>query len=245
LLKDLFIKKMPTFLTFGSLSYTNTLARIRAQAEALPFTSVVCVTEDELKAMPELWEKHHAFVESNPRGYGYWIWKSYLTWKTLREMEEDDILVYADAGCTLRPDPPAFESMFTALRNCNGIAAVSLPYPEHEYCKTDLAIALHAMDYLSTPQYHASFFALRRTPDTVRLVESWYNTMCDYHLIDDTPSVAPNSSIFNEHRHDQATFSLLRKMVGVGLQLTNHPIDDTRIRTCEAPRKLVDEIIQT
>ena len=38
---------------------------------------------NDLKTIHEFWNVHKGFIESRPRGYGYWIWKSYLTLKTL------------------------------------------------------------------------------------------------------------------------------------------------------------------
>ena len=46
---------------------------------------------------------------------------------------------------------------------------------------------------------------------TRTLVNRWYELCCNYHLIDDSPSIAPNLPEFIEHRHDQAIFSLLTK----------------------------------
>jgi len=221
---------MAHFLTFGSKSYTNTLLRIKVQACHLPFRTITCYTEDDLKSIHEFWNVHKGFIESRPRGYGYWIWKSFLTWKTLREMNEGDVLIYADAGCTLHHDPEAFQRIIDDVRNSNGVSACTLEYVEHSYCKMDLAFSLNALDHLSTNQLHATFFALKCTPENILLTKKWYDTMCDYHLIDDSPSYQPNTEQFIEHRHDQSVFSLLRKMKGVDVPLLNYPIEDTRIR---------------
>lgn len=37
------------------------------------------------------------------RGGGYWIWKSYIIKKKLDKINENDILIYLDAGCTINP----------------------------------------------------------------------------------------------------------------------------------------------
>jgi len=49
--------------------------------------------------------------------------------------------------------------------------------------------------------------------DTRDLVNEWYNLSCDYHLIDDSSSVAQNFDCFKEHRHDQSILSLLTKNI--------------------------------
>ena len=51
--------------------------------------------------MPEFWNNHSEFILANKRGYGYWLWKPYLIMKTLEQMNDNDILVYADCGCEI------------------------------------------------------------------------------------------------------------------------------------------------
>ena len=46
---------------------------------------------------------------------------------------------------------------------------------------------------------------------TRKLVNEWYNICCNYHMIDDTPSIELNLPGNIEHRHDQSVFSLLTK----------------------------------
>jgi len=39
----------------------------------------------------------------------------------------------------------------------------------------------------------------------------WYETCCNYHLLNDEPSISKNYEEFIEHRHDQSIFSIIRK----------------------------------
>ena len=48
--------------------------------------------------------------------------------------------------------------------------------------------------------------------DKIRdFVDEWYKLSCDYHLIDNSPSINKNHVDFKEHRHDQSIFSFLSK----------------------------------
>lgn len=42
-------------------------------------------------------------VLNEPKGGGYWTWKPYIIADMLSKLSEGDILIYADAGCTLQP----------------------------------------------------------------------------------------------------------------------------------------------
>ena len=49
----------------------------------------------------EFWKKNGDFIEKNKRGYGYWLWKSYIIKKTMDMMKDGDILLYLDSGCEI------------------------------------------------------------------------------------------------------------------------------------------------
>src|SRR6202012_5207593 len=52
---------------------------------------------------PVFWKKHGIFLLTAKRGLGYFLWKPFLISAKLNEIAEDDILVYADAGCEFVP----------------------------------------------------------------------------------------------------------------------------------------------
>jgi hypothetical protein len=60
-----------------------------------------------------------------------------------------------------------------------------------------------------------SFF--KKTEKTIRFLTEWYELACNYHLIDDSPSILKNDPTFCEHRHDQSIFSLLCKKHGANV----------------------------
>ena len=89
------------FIAYADAALAYSLKRIGRQARRLKiFDEVILYTpadlSDELKAHPLMQYR---------RGGGYWAWKPWLIQKTLREHEPGDIVVYADAGSTLRKSP--------------------------------------------------------------------------------------------------------------------------------------------
>jgi len=65
--------------------------------------------------------------------------------------------------------------------------------------------------YLNTQINEAGALLFLLCDETRNLVNEWYDVACDYHYIDDTPSISRNLTNFIEHRHDQSVFSLLTK----------------------------------
>ena len=89
------------FIAYADAALAYSLKRIGRQARRLKiFDEVILYTpadlSDEMKAHP---------LMQHRRGGGYWSWKPWLIQKTLREHTPGDIVVYADAGSTLRKSP--------------------------------------------------------------------------------------------------------------------------------------------
>lgn len=209
------------FLTFGNDRYYNSLNRIKDQSLSFNIFDEIFIFNDiKLKdEYPEFWEKHKNFIINNQRGYGYWIWKSYLTLKILEKMNENDILVYADAGCFLNNNGiDRLNEYFEIVKNSNySILSFELPFIEKNYTKMDLFeyLGLNNNEMLNSNQLVGGIYILKKCDKTIFLFNELYNIISNnYNLIDDSNSILNNDISFVEHRHDQSVFSLLRKKYG-------------------------------
>ena len=101
-------KQKNTFITFGgpTNNYHQAVQRICNEASQFGcFDLIKGYTDiDLIKDHTEFWNTHKSFIELSTRGYGYWIWKPYLIKKQLESMNDNDILIYCDAGCTINKD---------------------------------------------------------------------------------------------------------------------------------------------
>jgi hypothetical protein len=208
---------MKYFVTFGNNLYYNSLNRLGNQVKNLnTFDGIYVVTDAELKKNEEFQNKHKYFIENNRRGYGYWIWKSYIVSKKLEEMKEDDILVYADAGCTFNEKGMSRLNEYFDIVNKSkfGILSFQMDLFEKTWTKMDLFLDLDCLDLKETGQLVGGIFIIRKCSHSINLVNMWHEKCCNYHLLDDSPSLEKNDSSFREHRHDQSIFSLIRKKYG-------------------------------
>ncbi|MFY7729664.1 MAG: hypothetical protein ACOVRN_09125 [Flavobacterium sp.] len=208
------------FASFGgpSASYHAALQRICSEANQFNlFTKILGYTDIYLKNDKEFWNKHGNFVSTNPRGYGYWLWKSYLCKKLLTTINDGDIIVYADAGCTmnLQGKQRLLEYIEMCKTHESGIVSFQLTHPEQYWSKNDICQYLDASQTeLSSGQLVGGIFVIRKCKAVVDLVDRWYETGSNYNLIDDSPSITPNIPEFRENRHDQSIWSILRKQHG-------------------------------
>jgi hypothetical protein len=211
------------FITFGATgksdynqnsNYKEAVNRIIKQASSLElFDTIKGYNEEDLKKDNEFWNKHSDFILSNTRGYGYWIWKPYLIMKTLETMNNNDILLYSDSGCEI--DIRKKDKMVKLLEDVKNdllIASYSA-YPEKKYNKMDtvLYLDMKTNSVMDSLQHAGTTICILKCEKTLRFVKEWYETCCQYHLIDDSPSNIQNDDSFVEHRHDQSIFSLLTK----------------------------------
>ena len=133
------------FLSFGgpTSNYHEAVKRICSQAEKFnTFDKIIGLTEIDLQADEEFWSAHKDFVNSNPRGYGYWLWKPYIIKKTLNSMEDGDILLYADSGCELNPKGINKFNEYIELTKKKKIIGTKACSDDCTYTKKDLSIFL-------------------------------------------------------------------------------------------------------
>ena len=206
------------FITFASSSFRGALNRIKSEAEALNvFDTITCLTEEDLS---EEYRKKYGLAEGS-RGFGYWVWKSYITKLQLDKIAENDILLYADAGCSFNlQGKERFIEYLHILRKSkkSNLAFQLADFPEKAYTKGDLLKYFEVEQdeqIRNSGQLIATVFFIKKNSRSIKLINDWYS-VCHEHpnLVNDSPSVFPNDDSFIDHRHDQSVFSVLRKLHG-------------------------------
>ena len=206
------------FITFGAgdNNYYEAINILNNQAKEIQlFDEITCYTDEYLKKS-EFWLHHCEFVNSNKRGYGYWLWKPYIIKKTMERMKDGDILLYLDSGCEInKHKKDQLINFFEYVKNDYIIGTTTSI--EKNYNKMDLNIKLGMVNdrQMNTEQRQAGALMFLVCDKTRDIVNQWYNLGCDYHNIDDSRSIVDNLPTFIEHRHDQSIFSLLTKKYNI------------------------------
>lgn len=172
--------------------------------------------------LPESFRSRHMpFIGSHPRGFGYWIWKPQVILSALERAGDNDLVVYLDAGCTLNPAGRGrfLEYLDVAAASPYKMLSFQNVHTEYRWTKADLVKRLgldQASHIMNTSQLCATFVIMGKTQSNIDLVRQWQDLCVEdgYRYVDDSPSVHPNHSSFQEHRHDQSIGSLLRKLRG-------------------------------
>jgi len=199
------------FVTFADAKYAATLRRIECQARRV-FRAVHAYSEKDLEG--EFDNSHASFVRDNPRGYGYWIWKPYVVRKAMREAREGEVVVYADAGCTIGSRARLRELVAMTSIPDDGLVAFLVPMRydprESRWTKREVLRVFGVDDDESSRQIMATALLIKNTARNRAFVDEWYHLCSRYGLVDDTLSEEQRPE-FSEHRHDQSLFSMLIK----------------------------------
>uniref|UniRef100_A0A6C0B7V2 Nucleotide-diphospho-sugar transferase domain-containing protein n=1 Tax=viral metagenome TaxID=1070528 RepID=A0A6C0B7V2_9ZZZZ len=207
------------FITFGShANYID--AAIRLCNQAYPFylfTTITAYTGAYLKKDKTFWKQHGEFITKHKRGFGYWLWKPYLILKTMNQLKDGEIILYLDCGCELDLSEKKYLIDSIEIVKKDKIIGSDTQCMEKVWNKRDLIefLDMDKDEHTSSSQRQAGALMIFVCDETRKLVNEWYQLSCDYHNIDDSPSILPNCTEFKEHRHDQSIFSLLTKKYNV------------------------------
>lgn len=198
---------MIVFTTFGdSRSCGVTLKRICKEAKHINIFDKI-VANNETTLDQDFIQKNYDFISKNPRGFGYWLWKPQVILQALRDMNEGDVLVYADAGCTI--NPLGRDRLLEYIDMAEPILAFESGNKLTQLTKMDtLKYMYDELDY-DKHQISCTVLIVKKCNKSVDIIKEWLDIAMshNYHHLDDSKSIEPNHSTFYEHRHDQSVFS--------------------------------------
>jgi len=178
------------------------------------FSSINLFSERNIYDISEEIKTYKNFLSST-RGYGYWMWKYFLLSEIMKNIPEDDLVCYADIGCTFNKQGLINFEGYKTITSDRGSLCFDLGHLERAYTKMDtyLRVFPDKMEHLNTGQRCATTFFLKNNQANRNIVEE-IKEICvenNHHYITDAPSSKSNHPEFREHRHDQSVFSLISK----------------------------------
>ena len=176
------------FLTFANTDFIS-LDRIKLQAESFNiFDKIFTLTE---KDIPEIIEMHREFINFWKKGFGLYIWKPEIIVKTLEELEENDILIYADGGTFLNVNGKDRLNFYLQQLETHDIITFSSGpnYKSREFVKMD-AIQSYYPQLINEDinACYASVMIIKKTNKSMHLLVDWLNLCRNYEFIDKFPS---------------------------------------------------------
>lgn len=201
------------FLSFASGSFLKARDELCKSALNVGFDEVRARGFENLD--PDFMQKNAAIL-SNPRGAGYWLWKPQIILQELKTLNEDDVLVYSDAGRSayyqFRVFPKKLISKTKEKRFLLG-PTIGQHGPMSKWTKRD-AFVLMNMDrqgIYELPPIQATWSFWTNSKESIDFLEKWLSYCSDPRILTDMENTQgfDNLTDFVDHRHDQAVLSLL------------------------------------
>ncbi len=210
-------------ISYASRRFINRYDKIQNEANnSNYFDNFKCYREEDID---DEFKKRFDSVWNNPRGGGYWIWKNYLILRKLNEIDDNDILVYIDAGCKLNTNNQAIKNFNKYIDLVNnhwtGLLKFEDAHKEYKYTNKhtinffEKKFNIKLDDYVNKNQLIGGILVIRKNKFSM----DYFNNI-NKILNEDVDLFSDKYNLQNEeHRHDQSISSLLYKIMGGSLIL--------------------------
>ena len=209
------------FISFGNGKFKNQLDRICSEAKETGwFDDVIASTPSKIK---DFIDKHKDFINNNPRGFGYWIWKPYILLNQLMYMDNGDYLFYTDAGSRILPHRKDKLNEYLhklhkqpILINGEGNAEGDGGggYTQQKFVKLSLLKEFNLENnkkFLNSSHSESGMIAIRKCKESIDIIKLWLEliTKNNYLFTNDDLGNDKQLDGFIEHRHDQSILNIL------------------------------------
>ena len=159
------------------------------------------------------------FIKNNPIlnepvGAGMWLWKPYLILKTLENIPEGSLLLYADSGLLIRK--PIREFIDNEFSDPGKPIMLFAYDPEMyrfagSYASGDTFYALNCHNDKCRYGHHvwAGIVVVKNNSKSRKFIKDWLDAASDADLLTGTNLKMPNYPEFLHHQHDEGILSVL------------------------------------
>jgi hypothetical protein len=208
-------------ISYASRSFINRIIPITNMAnKSNYFDEFKCWTENDID---NNFKTKYKNIWNMSRGGGYWIWKSYIISKQLKKINDNDILIYFDSGCSFCITDNAkkrFNEYIDMINNhWSGLLRFSLCHKEKKYTNKKTIeyfsnkFNINMNTYINNNQLVGGIQIIRKNNFSIDFFNKVLEILNDdYNLFND--SYTQNNE---NHRHDQSIMSLLYKIMNGNL----------------------------
>jgi len=171
---------------------------------------------DETKLSEEFKETFSEIL-CQKRGAGYWIWKFDIISKKMAEIQENDIVIYMDSGCSLNLSGEKRFNEYIEMVNNNDTGTISFQTSHAEKTYTireifDFFNITSDERITNSGQYMATIIVMRKCPASIEIIQNCINCLKINKLLITDYYNKNQEKYFKDARHDQSLLSVIRKM---------------------------------
>ena len=219
-------KKVIHFITYGDEKFSKSKKRLLKEAEEFgKFKTIKGYGPEDL---PKGFIKRFEDILKKPRGGGYWLWRPMILLDSLKKIENNEFLVYLDAGCALnKQGEKRFLDYITLLDKSDyGILSFQMSgnngpgLLEKEKWWSIKEIFNHfEVDIdgkeANSGQYLGGVFIMKKNKHLDQYMKSYIESILkNPYYCTDKYNNQNQITEFRENRHEQSVSSILRKKIG-------------------------------
>ncbi len=202
-------------ITYGDHRYNASKRRLRHQAVSTGWFNSVTVYGP--KKLDEDFRKKFADILKCRKGGGYWIWKSHIIQKKLQEIDDGDILIYLDAGCSINPYGKKRLDQYVKMLNKSdtGIISFEIIYQEKKWTVKEIFQYFNLNidgKIANSRQINGGVRIMKKCKNVVDMINLESKALYDNSLLFTDHYSRKQRPGFRDNRHDQSVFSVIRKM---------------------------------
>ena len=198
----------------GELKWKFASLRLKKQLKKSGnFQEVKTYSSSELKKICD--EKTRLFIQNNPKGFGYWIWKPILILDFLKCNPEISTILYLDAGCEFICTQRSGTTWRKYLERLEKFDAIFFQNDLKECCwtkqETFTFLEVSIQEQMTDQLVGGAFLMTRKF--ALDFCSRWLKTMQadNFFYITDEVDTTKQRIEFRENRYDQSILSILAK----------------------------------
>lgn len=210
-------------ITYGNHNFSKARERVRKEALRTNwFSSITIYSPDDIDPSFSTQFQH---ILKQPRIAGYGIWRPYIIDKKLSEIEDNDILIYIDAGCTINARGKTRLDEYIQMLNTHDadtttnnnlpILSFQMGFTEKHWTTQEIFDYFHISSedpIANSGQYIDGILIMKKTPSIIQCINKWKQVIYDNPLLFTDHYNKKQASYFRNNRHEQSILSVLRKM---------------------------------
>jgi hypothetical protein len=198
------------FLTYSNNKYELFQKKSEIFAEKEGFDFIISKKRKDI-LNSDLYIKYSNILDFNPnKGDGYCLWKPYIILDTLKQINDNDIIIYSDCADNLKEGLKNFVLNYMKL---NDYLLVNNTHLNKNWTKRDCFYYMECDNekYWNTTQLEAGFCVFKKTQKNIDFVNEWLNFCSneDILVMKENTCGLKNLNGFIDHRYDQSVLTNL------------------------------------
>ena len=214
------------FITYGDSNFEKSKKRILNEAK--DFNEFKTIKGYGPEDLPEDFKEKYKDILSMSRGGGYWIWRPIIIEDAINNINDNEYLVYLDAGCTInKQGKRRFFEYIDKLENSEnhyGILSFQMSGNISDYQKEKWWTTSNIFEYFNiksdsdigeSGQYLGGVLIMKKNKHLLEYLDKFKKCILENPLLcTDNYNDDNQHDGFKDNRHEQSMTSILRKIHG-------------------------------